>query len=200
MTTITFYKPRISCSRNGKKIQNMIGRPSTKSYINCPITENDVRNAEVIFGPNLGSLEGKTVQQTPEQVSNAHSTIPRQIMEYHCDVTLCVDVMFVNQIPCFVTISRKLKFSTAIPNCKRESIMKGIKNVNSIYVKRGFRIRLGLMDNEFQPLRADFIDVGIGLNVTSNDEHVPEVEQYIRTIQEQTQATYNTLPINKCRL
>jgi hypothetical protein len=60
--------------------------------------------------------------------------------------------------------------------------MKGIKNVNSIYAKRGFRIRLGLMDIEFQPLRADFIDIGIEINVTSNDEHVPEVERYISTI------------------
>jgi hypothetical protein len=79
----------------------------------------------------------------------------------------------------------------------RESIMKGIGNVKGLYIKRGFRIRLGLMDNEFQPLRADFADLGIDLNVTANDEHVPEVERYIRTVKERTRATYNTLPFKK---
>jgi hypothetical protein len=60
--------------------------------------------------------------------------------------------------------------------------------VKGLYAKSGFRIRLGLKDSEFQPLRADF---------SSNDEHVLEVERYIRTVKERTRATYNTLPFKK---
>jgi hypothetical protein len=59
-----------------RKIQKQIGQPSTKTYINivnknllknCPVTETDIGNAEVIFGPNIGSLKGKTVRQTVER-------------------------------------------------------------------------------------------------------------------------------------
>jgi hypothetical protein len=52
------------------KIQNTIGRPSTRNcmpivdknlLVNCPITRADVLAAEDIMGPNLGSLKGKTI-------------------------------------------------------------------------------------------------------------------------------------------
>jgi hypothetical protein len=53
-----------------RKIQNMIGRPSLRSFLqivennllkNCPVNRADVLAAEDILGPNLGSLKGKTV-------------------------------------------------------------------------------------------------------------------------------------------
>jgi hypothetical protein len=59
-----------------RKIQKKIGQPSTKTYINivnkdllknCPVTETEIQNAEVIFGPNIGSPKGKTVRQTAER-------------------------------------------------------------------------------------------------------------------------------------
>jgi hypothetical protein len=53
-----------------QKIQKMIGRPNTKEFIkivdnhllpNCPITREDIKAAEDIFGPDVGSLKGKMV-------------------------------------------------------------------------------------------------------------------------------------------
>jgi len=35
------------------------------------------------------------------------------------------------------------------------------------------------------------------LNITAEDEHVPEVERYIRTIKERTCAVHNTVPFKK---
>jgi hypothetical protein len=54
-----------------RKTQKMIGRPSTRSFIsifkknihpNCPVTRPAIAMAEDIFGPDLGSLKGKTVR------------------------------------------------------------------------------------------------------------------------------------------
>ena len=37
----------------------------------------------------------------------------------------------------------------------------------------------------------------VQLNVTSNDEHVPEIERYIRTVKERARCIWNTMPFHK---
>jgi hypothetical protein len=91
-----------------RKIQNMLGRPSTWNYLriidgnllkDCPVTRQDVVAAEDIFGPNLGSLKGKTVRRSERHVKTARHDLPPYIMEQYRDVTLCADIMFVNEVP-----------------------------------------------------------------------------------------------------
>ena len=53
------------------------------------------------------------------------------------------------------------------------------------------------MDGEFRNLWGELADMGIALNETSHDEHVGDIERYIRTVKEQMWAIYNTLPFNK---
>jgi hypothetical protein len=57
---------------NAKKVhelQNIIGKPSTQDLIkyidknmmlNCPIISQDILRADDIFGPNIGTVRGKT--------------------------------------------------------------------------------------------------------------------------------------------
>jgi Reverse transcriptase (RNA-dependent DNA polymerase) len=117
-------------------------------------------------------------------------------MQRYRMVTLCIDVMFVNKIPMLVSISRNIKFGTVedIANRNSASLIKGIRNIVKIYQRAGFKVNSALMDGEFEPLRGDLAEMGIGLNVTSQDEHVGDVERYIRTIKERMRAIYNTLP------
>jgi len=39
---------------------------------------------------------------------------------------------------------------------------------------------------------------GINVNTTAHDEHVPEIEIYIRTVKERIRATTNSLPFKNC--
>ena len=91
-----------------RDIQRRIGRPSTQYFIryvnnkiivNCPISSQDIKNAEFIWGPDLGSLKGKTVRSTPSSVRIQIYNIPYQIMQQYRDVTLSVDIMKVNNLP-----------------------------------------------------------------------------------------------------
>ena len=51
-----------------------------------------------------------------------------------------------------------------------------------------------MADNQFKSLRGDIADLGANINVVSRDEHVPEIERYIRAIKERVSATHNTTP------
>jgi hypothetical protein len=193
-----------------RKLQNTIGRPSTRTYLdivsknlfpNCPVTRADIVAAEDIFGPNLGSLKGKTVRKTTEHVQPKYQDIPWAIMDIHRDVTVAADIMFVNRIGFFMSISRNIKFGTAemIQNRKTKSLLTSVKGVESIYAKRGFRLHTLLMDNEFEHLRGDLAMMKIHLNVVSIGEHVSEIERYNRTTKERTRSVYNTLsPLRQC--
>jgi len=54
-----------------------------------------------------------------------------------------------------------------------------------------------LVDGEFEHLDPSAILLGVSLNIVSNDEHVPEIERYIRTIKECMRSVYNLLPFKK---
>ena len=188
-----------------RSIQKIIGRPSTRTFMrivdnnllpNCPINRDDILAAEDIFGPDVGSLKGKTVRRSSTPVNTSMITIPASLMERYRDITLSGDIMYINKIPFFVTYSRHIRFGTieVLTDRKSKTIMAAMKVVKSIYSKRGFKIVHLLMDNEFEPQRGDLAMMHITLNTVAEAEHVPDIERYIRTIKERTRAVYNTLP------
>lgn len=190
-----------------RELQIKIGRPSTKQFIhivtsnqlpNCPITKADIVAAEHIFGPDVGSLKGKTVRRRPHLARTNVEPLPPQIMSRYRNVTLAADLMYVNGIPMLVTISNNIRFGTveALPNRNFGTLVKGIKSVASVYRKGGFRIITAKMDGEFEALRGELADLEIGLNEAARDEHVGEVERYIRTLKERMRAIYSSLPFS----
>jgi hypothetical protein len=104
--------------------------------------------------------------------------------------------MYLGNMAFFVTISRGLRFGTTdmIWNQKNETIIKAIRNVVNIYQGRGFKVSHFLMDSQFNSLRAEISVLGINLNTVARQEHVPEVERYIRTLRERIRSYYNTIP------
>ena len=81
---------------------------------NCPNNRSNIAAAENIFGPDLRSLEGKTIYQAATWVEAYTVNIPEEIMSQYRDIILAGDIMFVNKIPFFMLrISRYIKFETA---------------------------------------------------------------------------------------
>jgi acetolactate synthase regulatory subunit len=176
-----------------RHLQRIIGRPSTRTFLrivddnllpNCPITRKDILAAEHIFGPDMGSLKGKTVRKAAAPVDLRNVDIPASLITQYREVVLAADVMFVNKIPFFVTISRDIKFGTSelLPNQKPDALKNALSHALRIYKTRGFVVCTVLMDGQFEPLRGDIADLQVTLNTVSNDEHVPEVERHIRTL------------------
>jgi len=117
-------------------------------------------------------------------------------MERYLDVTLCIDIMFVNAIPFLVTIGRNVPFPTAAVLRSRQAnvIAKHIREVKGAYVKRGFRVNTVHGDHEFEKMRAKLMDSGMHLNVAAQGEHVPEIERSIWVIKERARASWTTKP------
>ena len=160
-----------------RELQITVGRLSDKDLIkilktsnlpNCPVTPRDVLIANKLFGPNVGALKGKTTRQGPPIVDSPVSVDTTSILKYYGEVTLCVDLMYVNKVPFLVALSRNIKFGTmeAVANRKEATLVKCIKGVVSLYWKAGFKVTTALMDGEFVPLRGGLAELGLRLNIT----------------------------------
>jgi len=115
-----------------RRLQNIIMQPPSRKYkeviLDClrdsKVTRADIDAAENIFGPNLGSIKGKTVRRPNEHVASGIDAVPNDVLTLHQHVTLTIDIKFVNKIPFCVTKSRGLQFTTveALPNRRVSTI------------------------------------------------------------------------------
>ena len=62
--------------------------------------------------------------------------------------------------------------------------------VTHLYEQRGFQVTSIMADPEFEPLRTAFPQ----LNTCGADEHVPEIERFIRTVKDRVRSVYHSLP------
>ena len=138
-----YTRPAYECTQAARRLQNIIMHPASHhmsdiaiSHLrNCPITKEDIQAADDIFGPNLGSLKGKTVWRPNKHVQAGSSAVPRRILEIHWDMVLSMDIMFVNNVLFLVTSSCNICFSTveSLPSRQVGTITTCLKKVTHLY-------------------------------------------------------------------
>ncbi|KAG7361119.1 hypothetical protein IV203_036219 [Nitzschia inconspicua] len=193
-------KRQLDEAQQARRMQNIIMHPSDQQLSDvaihhlrgCPVTKRLIQIASDVFGPNLGSLKGKTVHRPSKHVQPHTDPVPPSILERHRDVILATDIMFVNKIPFLLTVSCNLRFVTItdISNRQLATVEKELQKVVRLYELHGFRITSMLCDPEFEELRSVFPL----LNPCSADEHVPEAERMVRTLKDRIRSVYVTLP------
>jgi hypothetical protein len=116
-----FSKRQIARADKARSLYATLGFPSKQDFLwilrfnqikDCPVTVEDAMVAYKIWGPSVAALKGKTVQTKPEPVKTNTVHNPKEIREIHKEVTLTIDIFFVNQILFFVTLSRSLYFTS----------------------------------------------------------------------------------------
>ena len=213
ITTVTENKQKYSQSdikrADGvRALQKIIGHPTARhlSYLldhhlipNSPFTSHDVWRAEQIYSPDLGNLKGKTTRHNPPTVDHIIQQCPPTIIEQYSNIMLSADIMHVNGIPFFVTQSHQIHFGTVdvLPSLQATDIGTALRRVLNIYARGGFQVTTALTEGAFAGLHDICNQLHVTLNTTSRDEHVGDVERYIRTKKERMQGVTNTLPFKQ---
>ena len=152
-----FSQRQPSNAKKARDLYTNVSYPLIRDFIvmikenminNCPVTVEDVMGSERINGPNVQVLRGKTVRTKPSPVVTDFVTVPHAIIEENRNVTLSVDVMFLNRIPFLTSISRHLNFTTAetLHNHTTSQLVQCVTNVKTLYSKIGFNVSTALMD------------------------------------------------------
>jgi len=201
-----FSKRDIMGVIKARRLQSMVGGPGLadfdgivreKMIDDCPIDQNDLKNAHTIFGPDLAGVRGRTVRRKPERVEVRVVAIPRDFLKLHRFLTLTADVMFVNGLPFLLTRSRGVQLITVeyLPRHTAKTIGHKLTRVLQFYSRGGYIIQTALMDREFEAVRTTCPTLPI--NTTAANKHVPEIERTVRTVKDRTRGVYNTLPFTE---
>ncbi len=166
----------------------------------CPVTVKDMGTGIKVWGPSIAMLKGKIVRTMPPVVRQDVIEISKEIRELHKDVTLTIDIFFVNKIPFFTTYSLVICFLSVmhLSNRKALTIFNALKSMCGYYLQQGFQIVFIKGDGESALLDAWMATVygAPKLNLGSANEHVPEIERKIRVIKERVRAVIYSIPFN----
>jgi hypothetical protein len=108
-------------AESARALYAKLGYPSTKDYKrviqsnqirDCPVTVQDVDNAHTIWGKNIVALKGKHTRTKPIHVAGNFIKVPKEFLKLHKDVFMTADILFMNKIPFFITLSYNICFTT----------------------------------------------------------------------------------------
>jgi pyruvate formate-lyase activating enzyme-like uncharacterized protein len=157
-------------SKTARQLYHALGSPSVHDFKaiiqanairNLQITLEDIETAEMVFGPDIGALKGKTVGTKPATVVSNYIEIPKEIIKNHQKVTLCIDTMNINGLTFLTTVSRRILYKTAefIPDQTMQSYKNAFVAIFRIYNKSGFTISMIDCNNELRPIMKYMEDI-----------------------------------------
>lgn len=174
---------------------------SRHSIAGCPVTARDAQNALKIYGQDLGVLKGRTVREVPERVRINEAPTPVELEHLKEHVVLAADIMFVDEIPFLIAISRAIQLITCVVLNDRSggTLLAQLKRMVSAYTQRGFAVKTLITDGErgFSAIAHELREMGITHNPSAKNDHAAEAERAIRTIKERVRGYVNTLPYTK---
>jgi hypothetical protein len=146
-----FTTQQVDKAKQARELYHALGTPSIQDFkailcmnliANNPVTTEDIEIAKEIFGPDIGSLNFKTIRKKPALVVNDYIKIPPELTAKQQNVTLCINGMKVNGLSFLTTISKNICYRTAqFIASKLISLYKeALKEVIQIYNKAGFKI------------------------------------------------------------
>lgn len=196
---------QIKAADAARALYRLVGRPGYARFIialkenhilNCPVTVEDARRAELIYGKDIAFLKGKTTASAakPHVEDFIPTALPPDILTLHPTVTLCIDLFYVLGLGFHLSTSRNIHYLSchAIADRTKSALQECLKKDLKLYQDRGFQPTAVHADGEFNTMRSSFPN--IHFTICSADDHVPEIERAIRTVKEYVRTTIHGMP------
>jgi hypothetical protein len=119
----------------------------------CPVSRHRCCNEDL--GQEHYRTEREDHSEQDEPVARDYVKVPKELLKLHREVFLTTDIFFVNKIPFFLTLSRKICFTAVNHLADRTvtQIFKAFKEMYQYYLQRGFHITTVHADDEFAPFK-----------------------------------------------
>ena len=125
-------------------------------------------------------------------------SIPHELHDTQCDVCLYIDIMYVNGMPFLTTISKYIKYCTAmwVADCTAPTITSLVESILKLYQQASFQVPEVCANHEFKPVLQLLQDSGGSFmtNLANTQEHVPVAEHNNCVLKECICTTYHGIP------
>ena len=159
------------------------------------ITLKDIDIAEKAYGPDIGSIKGKTTRRNKNESDNDMIEILEELISKNRYLEISVDTINVNELTLFTSIIHELYYRTAqhIPNIKSLTSQQCLEQLIRLYRKGDFYIKKIYCDNEFKKAFNTFKaeDYNIFIQYVAPQSHVSQAEWNNRTIKERIRSTFH---------
>ncbi len=165
--------------------------------MNCPVSAEDVDNADKIWGSPIAERKGKNTCRKCEAVHDNLIEMPEELQDLDKGITLCINVMCVTGIPFLTTIDKTIKECTSMPLTDEEhhTIFEAPDAVPRHYNKANYLIDAIECDGAFKDIMAPVADeLHVKMHYTNRKDHMPEVEHHVKTVKEQVRTMLHGLP------
>ena len=191
---------RALCHNIGARTPAFFENLLANGYIkNTTLTVDDSQRAQHIYGKDTRYIKGHQTKPNPIQVPTTNILpLPPYILQFHRNVSLCIDFLFFNKIPFFHTISRKLSHRTIerFPTRQKRFIIAHLREAINKYRHRGFNVVDIHGDGEFACIRPEF-EPDIATVTYPKDTKVGEIERSNRTVGEMVRSFLHGLPFKR---
>ena len=128
-------------------------------------------------------------------------SIPHELCDAQCNVCLYIDIMYVNGMPFLTTVSKNIKYHTAvwIAGHTAPTITSLVESILKLYQWGGFQVMEVCTDCKFKQV-LQVLQVlqdnewSFTTNLANAQEHVPEAECNNCILKECIHATYHGIP------
>ena len=202
LTTVSEQKDNYSDINNKKAdlarhIQKCLCLPSNIDFVDaidegrikeCGVDRRHIKITNIIFGPTKAAIEGKTVSRKNKMPrdSSLITHIPPSIIKKYEMVTLGINVLYFNDCPFIIAVSKHIKFFQCMGTSNKDvtTFLAEIQEMKSDYMLRGFRIKMIYTDQAFESSKTELSEQGINLYCCDTNSYVPFIERGIIFVKE----------------